>query len=276
MIDVAAASATGLDAMSGAPENDPAEMNRSGMPRRVARRTEAALRQPGDRPSAPVRDRAQVGVDPRDQLVDVEGLPVGRAQRRLLVDPVGEPAAAVAVIAGVGHHHDHRVLPRRGRGVALRQPVVGTAARAVEQVEHWDSAACSSRSRAAGARSPEPGGRAACVETVSRQIRVVGCLRGDHGDAVPVAKRRRAAAVARAGSSSPTVMARTSIDTTAAKSARTGREVIIGQVSRTLLFAAIRSSARRRRSAPGGRRDRSWAAGCGRSARRRRPCRRGR
>ena len=90
--------------------------------RRVAERAEAALRQAGDR-SPPARpDRAQVGVDPGDELVDVEGLPLGRSVGAAVV-PVGAPAAAVAVESGVGQHEDHRQPPRRALCVPGLDPV---------------------------------------------------------------------------------------------------------------------------------------------------------
>ena len=71
--------------------------------RGIAKRAEASLREAGDRALGARVEGAEIGLYPRDELVDVEGRPVLR--------PVGEvrAVAASAVIEGdVGHDDDER------------------------------------------------------------------------------------------------------------------------------------------------------------------------
>ena len=74
-----------------------------GVLRGVAHGPEAAHRQSGIGASGFGRDGVEVGVDPGDELIDVERLPLGWATGTEIV-PVGVPAA----LAGIGHHDDQR------------------------------------------------------------------------------------------------------------------------------------------------------------------------
>ncbi|MEZ0094416.1 hypothetical protein ABH925_005613 [Streptacidiphilus sp. EB129] len=64
----------------------------------VVQRPVAAHRQADDGPVVPVGDGTQVGVDEGDDLVEVEGLPVRRAQGGVLYLPVGVPALQAAAL----------------------------------------------------------------------------------------------------------------------------------------------------------------------------------
>ena len=106
-----------------------------GMPRRVAERAETALRQPGDGAARVAGDGPEVGIDPGDQLDDVERLPHGLAEGPG-VEPVREPAAAVAGETTVGHDHDQRQLRGGCLGVAGAHPVRRASAGAVKEIQH--------------------------------------------------------------------------------------------------------------------------------------------
>jgi hypothetical protein len=135
MMKVEIAIACGSRSITQPPENDATDVEEIGMASRVAERAEPALGQPGDGATGAAVDRVQVVVDPRDHLLDVERLPLG-LPAAAAVPPVGEPAAAVAVEAGVGHDDDQREPGRRRHGVAEVHPVGRATARTVKEVEH--------------------------------------------------------------------------------------------------------------------------------------------
>ena len=135
-------------------------------------------------------DGAQVGVDPRDQLVDVEALPLGRPQLGLLVDPVGEPRATVAVVAGVRHDGDQPAAGRGGGDLARPQPVVGSAAGAVEEVE-GRVAATAVVVRPGSSTLTRTGRSSAAVATTSRTRRSPSALGRHDPDPVGVPEGRR-------------------------------------------------------------------------------------
>ena len=101
------------------------------VPGGVAHGAEPTHREPGDRPTLALRDRAEVRVDERDQLVDVVRLPL-RRPALAEVEPVGVEAASTAR----GHDGDHLVRRGRRRGVTGEGPVELAAAPPVQQVEH--------------------------------------------------------------------------------------------------------------------------------------------
>ena len=96
----------------------------------VAHRAEAALRQSRNRSLGARRNRAQVGVNPRDQLVDVKRLPLLRP-----VGPVGAPAATAVVECDVRHHGDELTVADDALRVPLERPVRCRATGPVQQVE---------------------------------------------------------------------------------------------------------------------------------------------
>src|SRR3954447_12019319 len=93
----------------------------------VAHRAKAPLLQPGDGAAIAVGDGPQVLVDPPDQLIDVEALPLGLAVSAAVV-PVGAPPAAVVVLGDVGHDHDQRPAGGGWLGTAEVGPVGRAAA----------------------------------------------------------------------------------------------------------------------------------------------------